>query len=138
MVQTEGKLMSDRSDVLEANARFYRAFQTKSLEAMDQIWAEGEVSCVHPGWPALESRQAILNSYRLILTNAGQDPVLCLNPRIHLRADQALVICEEQVGGGMLVASNLYLRTQQGWRLVHHQASPMMQSAPKPERGPLN
>ena len=130
--------MSDRSDVLEANARFYRAFQTKNVEAMADIWAEGDVTCVHPGWPALESRTAILDSYKLILAHAEQDPVICLNPRLSLRGDQALVLCEEQVGVALLVASNLFLRTAKGWRLVHHQASPLMQSRPREEASRLN
>ena len=130
--------MSDRSDVLEANASFYRAFQTKSLEAMDHIWAEDEVSCVHPGWPALESRPAILESYKMIFGHAEQEPVLCLNPRLVLRGDHALVLCEEKVGPTVLVASNLFLRTPKGWRLLHHQASPLMQSRPQVEAGRLN
>jgi hypothetical protein len=130
--------MSDRSDVLEANASFYRAFQTKSLEAMDHIWAEEEVSCVHPGWPALESRASILDSYKMISSHAEQELVLCLNPRLVLRGDHALVLCEEQVGVSLLVASNLFLRALKGWRLLHHQASPLMQARPNVEAGRLN
>ena len=130
--------MSDRSEILDANARFYRAFQIKSLESMEHILAEDEVSCVHPGWPALESRTAILESYKMIFSHAEQEPVLCLNPRLVLRGDHALVLCEEQVGVSLLVASNLFLRTPKGWRLLHHQASPLMQARPNVEAGRLN
>jgi hypothetical protein len=29
---------------------------------MNRIWADEQVSCVHPGWPILVGRQAVLDS----------------------------------------------------------------------------
>ena len=34
--------MSDTAEVVEANARFYRAFETLDIAEMDQVWDHGE------------------------------------------------------------------------------------------------
>src|SRR5712675_1488203 len=61
--------MTDSDAILAANAAYYRAFSTGDFVAMSRIWADDGVSCVHPGWPALVGRAAILESYRDILGN---------------------------------------------------------------------
>jgi ketosteroid isomerase-like protein len=61
--------MSDEVAILAANAAYYRAFATADFAAMSRIWADNNVSCIHPGWPAMIGRQAILESYREILRN---------------------------------------------------------------------
>ena len=44
--------MSEAHEVEEANARFYRAFETLDLVQMDAVWAHADhAKCVHPGWP---------------------------------------------------------------------------------------
>ena len=44
----------ERARVEEANARFYRAFESLDLREMEGVWAKGEhVKCVHPGWGLL-------------------------------------------------------------------------------------
>src|SRR5687768_7948192 len=59
--------------ILEANEAFYRAFNEKDADAMDRIWAEsGEVACIHPGWNVLEGREAVMDSWRGILSNPAQ------------------------------------------------------------------
>ena len=35
-----------------------------------------------------------------------------------------MVICYEVIEGQALVATNLFRREKDGWKLVHHQASP--------------
>ena len=43
--------MSEEDAVREANDRFYRAFESLKLEAMEAAWAHDErVQCIHPGW----------------------------------------------------------------------------------------
>ena len=43
--------MSDADDVEEANARFYRAFETLDISEMERVWIHAEhARCVHPGW----------------------------------------------------------------------------------------
>jgi hypothetical protein len=57
--------MDDSDAVLAANLEFYRAFTTRDAEAMDALWArQAPVACVHPGWPALTDRDAVMESWR--------------------------------------------------------------------------
>ena len=62
---------SDEAAVLAANAAFYSAFQSLSIEAMDAVWDHEEpVLCVHPGWPLLSGREPVMESWQRIFENA--------------------------------------------------------------------
>ena len=116
--------MSDEPAVLFANDRFYAAFQSRDLEAMDQLWARrAAVACIHPGWPALSGRDDVMESWRGIL--GGQSPaVTCRNAEAFVAGESAFVTCYEVIGDGLLVATNLFVREDGEWRMVHHQAGP--------------
>ena len=52
-------------EVLAANLAFYEAFRSRDADRMSEIWAEGcEVAVIHPGWPSLHGRAAVLDSWR--------------------------------------------------------------------------
>ena len=39
---------------VEANENFYKAFNSRDLDAMKKVWSSNEkVTCVHPGWNPL-------------------------------------------------------------------------------------
>lgn len=62
--------MSEQEAVLAANLAFYQAFAQRDGAAMARLWAErAPVTCIHPGWPALEGRAAVLESWADILAN---------------------------------------------------------------------
>ncbi len=115
--------MTDRDAVLAANAAYYRAFRAGDARAMEDVWADEDVTCVHPGWPLLEGREAVMKSWRRILENPAQDAVTRGEERVVVTGDVARVHCEERVAGATLAATNLFARTPDGWRLVHHHAS---------------
>jgi hypothetical protein len=53
------------------------------------------------------------------------------------------VVCEEELDGGTLIASNLFVREDGSWRLVHHQAGQLVARQPqrrseRPSRSRLN
>ena len=115
--------MDDSDAVLAANLEFYRAFTTRDVTAMDRLWARhAPVACVHPGWPALADREAVMGSWRDILLNPDSPRIVCYDERVFLYGDTALVICEEELAGGTLIASNWFVREEGQWRLAHHQA----------------
>jgi hypothetical protein len=117
-------------DVLDANAAFYRAFASRDLEAMDALWSRhAHVVCVHPGWDALRGRDEVMDSWRAILTGGESPEVGCSHAFAQVHGDVAIVICHEHLPGGHLVATNVFVRESQGWRLVHHQASPLATDA---------
>ena len=117
--------MRDDDDILAANAAYYRAFTNGDLAAMKRIWADDNVSCIHPGWPVIIGREAILESYREILRNPSQERIDARNETVLVAGDEARVICVEFVGGAALAATNLFRRTEGVWRMTHHQASPI-------------
>ncbi len=117
--------MSDEAAILAANAAYYRAFATADFAAMSRIWADDNVSCIHPGWPALIGRQAIVESYRQIFSNPNQERIEPRNETVMVAGDEARVLCVEFVAGAALAVTNLFQRVDGAWRMTHHQASPI-------------
>jgi len=119
-------------EILAANRRFYEAFARADLGAMDDVWARAApVCCVHPGWAALVEREEIMLSWRAILS--GEAPTeLAFGPaEAHASADMAYVVCTETIGEAQLIATNVFVREDDAWKLVHHQAGPVVRKARK-------
>jgi ketosteroid isomerase-like protein len=115
--------MIDNDAVLAANLEFYRAFAARDLAAMDGLWAQrAPVACLHPGWIALKERNAIMESWQGILSNPDAPRIACFDEQVFLYGNAALVLCEEELDGGTLAASNLFIREDDEWRIVHHHA----------------
>lgn len=125
--------MSDEASLLAANAAYYRAFVAADPDGMAAIWGDEEICCIHPGWPPIFGREQVLASFREILRNPMQDPVLRRSERALLCGSEGRIVCIEMVGQAALVATNSFRLVDGAWRLVHHQASPLMvQSEPPP------
>ncbi len=115
--------MNDIEELLAANAEYYRAFNSRDFAAMSRIWADNHVSCIHPGWPALMGRDAVIASYRGILTNPLQERLECSDALAILSGNEGRVICVETVNGMALAVANWFKREGQAWRMIHHQAT---------------
>lgn len=123
--------MSQRPAILFANDAFYTAFATGDLAAMDAVWARrAPVCCIHPGWTALNDRDAIMESWRGILSaNVGDGrrataAIRCVRPEVFLLRDAAWVACHEILPNGILIATNIFVPEDGAWRMVHHHAGP--------------
>lgn len=115
--------MTDQDAVLAANLEFYRAFAARDLTAMDALWAQRvPVACLHPGWTAIKDREAIIESWAGILSNPGAPRIACYDEEAFVYSDVALVLCEEELEGSTLAASNFFVREDGVWRIAHHQA----------------
>ncbi len=127
MTQTPARAatLTDGDAVLTANLDFYRAFSLRNFAAMDALWArEAPVLCLHPGWEAVHGRAMVMESWRAILTDDGERfPIQCHDERVFLYGDVAIVLCEEHLPGGTLAATNIFVREEGRWRMIHHQAS---------------
>jgi hypothetical protein len=92
---------------------------------MEALWAQDvPVACAHPGWAPLTDREAVMSSWRGILGNAGAPGIAFSEPEAFVFGDFAFVLCYEQVGADVLVATNVFLRQGSAWKMVHHQAGP--------------
>lgn len=125
------------ADVLAANERFYAAFAARDLDAMSASWAEEtEVVCVHPGWPPIRGRQEVLASFRSIFEHDESPPIRSESPSVAQHGDAAIVVCRERVGNAVLVATNVFVREGQGWRMSNHHASTLARVPPTPDLDP--
>ena len=113
----------EETKILGANAAYYRAFRMGDDALMGRTWHEGDITCLHPGWPLITGRSAVLASYRRIMSNPDQPPVTCHEEQVFITGDVARVICVEAVAGAQLVATNLFQRAGADWRMIHHHAS---------------
>ncbi len=122
--------MSDKSAILAANAAFYAAFATGDADEMARLWAEDDnVSYIHPGWPAIIGRLAVIGSWRDILGSADRPQITCHDPYAIVTGDSGCVLCVELMGSVALASSNHFRLVNGDWRLSHHQSSPIGLSA---------
>ena len=124
--------MSDADEVEEANARFYRAFETLDITEMDRVWVHGEhARCVHPGWAPLCGWDAIRHSWQTIFTNTQEMRFTLSDVSVSAGEQLAWVTCTENILSDVgsrvsvtaIVATNIFEHTLDGWRLVHHHGS---------------
>jgi uncharacterized protein (TIGR02246 family) len=136
--------LMDNAD--EVEALFYEALQQGDIVKLMSVFAdEDEVSCVHPGGPRLIGSSAIRESFEAIFANG----VIPVQPE-QVRRLNALglavhhVVERVPVGGGgggqrqdaWVLATNVYIKTPVGWRMVSHHASPGLPQAPAENRDP--
>ena len=127
--------MSDIDAVLFANEVFYVSFASGDLDAMDELWSsKAPVSCIHPGWETMSGREDVVESWRSII-RCGAPAIRCREPEVFLYGDTATVLCYEEVEGGFLIATNVFVREAAVWKMVHHQAGP---TRGKPQDDPAN
>jgi len=107
-----------------ANEAFYLAFEAMDYEAMAHLWsARRDIVCLHPGWPALIGRDAVLDSWRSILSNPQQGQVSFYQASAQrISEDSVAVVCYEMAGGSVMVATNVFEFESDRPRMVLHQA----------------
>jgi limonene-1,2-epoxide hydrolase len=124
--------VGDEAELEAANARFYRAFETLDLAEMDKVWAHRDyVKCVHPGWPLVVGWEAVRQSWETIFANTAEMRFTITDVAVVGREEMAWVTCTEnilsQVRGRVSVtsvlATNVFERASDGWRLALHHAS---------------
>ena len=116
--------MDGPAAALAANHAFYRAFNDRDIDAMDAIWARSRpVYCVHPGWNLLEGREAVMESWRRILSDGNQPRVVTGGESAHIMDKIAVVLCREFVAGTPLTSTNLYVLEDNEWKISHHHSS---------------
>jgi uncharacterized protein (TIGR02246 family) len=118
----------------EVEAQFYEALQQGDIQRLMAVWADDdEVVCVHPGGPRVIGTAAIRASFEAIFAG-GAIPVRpeqvrrlhMLASALHHLVERIEVATNEGVQTAWVLATNVYVKTAQGWRLVAHHASPGM------------
>lgn len=124
----------DYAAVREANRGFYEALERLDLQAMERVWlTEDWVKCIHPGWEMITGWPNIRRSWAVIFDSTQAMRIILTDISVHVIGDVAWVSCLENItayhdGGmspGLAQATNIFLRRQGEWFLVHHHASPV-------------
>jgi len=124
---------SEIARVLAANTAFYRAFSDRDLTAMMRLWAEeDEISVLHPGWPMLEGREKVFQSWEGILSNPQSSiDIEFGNGTVEFTDEEAVVKGSEFFGAEVTKVVNVFRRQGNGeWRMVFHGAEAIKLSAP--------
>jgi ketosteroid isomerase-like protein len=116
----------------EVETAFYEALQGGDIDALMACWAdEEEVFCVHPGGPRLVGAEAIRAAFEHMFSNgaihatpARVRKVESLASAVHNVLERIEVLTAEGARHAFVLATNVYHKTPQGWRMVAHHASP--------------
>ncbi len=121
---------SGNADDIEA--AFYEALQTGDIEKLMACWAdEDEIVCVHPGSARLVGPAAVRATFETMFSNGSIQArpikvrkVESMSSSVHSVLERIEVMTEEGPRHAYVIATNVYHKTAQGWRMVAHHASP--------------
>jgi uncharacterized protein (TIGR02246 family) len=118
---------------LDCESAFYECLQKGDAEALMELWADDEeVVCVHPGGPRLvgiarvaQAWQEILSTGALNIRVIDRSVIANLSCAVHHVIEEITVQNEGRMESATVCATNVYLKTPSGWRIVAHHASPV-------------
>ena len=116
----------------ETEAQFYEALQHADLDRVMSVWSDDEdIACIHPGGPRLVGAQAIRSAFESLFANGSVDARISQVRRIvaggfavHHVLEEIRVASPEGPQRAYVLATNIFVKTPQGWRLLAHHASP--------------
>lgn len=116
----------------DVEAQFYDALREADLDKLMGVWADDEeVVCIHPGGPRLVGPAAVRAAFEAVFANGPVQVqpekvrrVQALSAAMHSVIERIALNTPEGVRTGWVMATNVYLKTTQGWRMVAHHASP--------------
>ncbi len=123
---------ADVKSVLAANRRFYDAFGNLDIAEMERVWENSDrVLCVHPGWRLLRGWEDVRKSWEGIFYNTSLMHFNITNAQVIIQGDCAWVSCVENITSVVdaratnfaVQATNIFIRDEGEWRIVHHHAS---------------
>jgi ketosteroid isomerase-like protein len=116
----------------EVENAFYEALQAADIEKLMACWAdEDDIVCIHPGGPRVVGAGAIRAAFDAIFGHTGAIAVRAqairrvdaLASAVHSVVERVEVLTDEGPLHAYVLATNVYHKTAQGWRLVVHHAS---------------
>ena len=116
----------------EAEQQFYEALQLGELERLMAVWGDDdEITCVHPGGHRMVGAAAIRASFETIFAHGSIDVrpekthrLQTMFSAVHSVLERVHMPLELGTQSNWVIATNVYLKTPLGWRIVAHHASP--------------
>lgn len=127
----------------DAEIAFYQAFERADLAAMMAVWAEeDDIVCVHPGGARLTGVVEVRESWRQIFAQGPRLRFRLTDSRvfsgrmlsIHSVYEHVTVAGDPRPANPVL-ATNIYLLSGRGWRMLMHHGSPLA-SEPAAQENP--
>jgi uncharacterized protein (TIGR02246 family) len=112
--------------------QFYEALREGDVDKLMNLWADDDdIVCVHPEGARIVGPTAIRAAFEAMLSNGAID-VRAENVRrvqthasaMHSVVEHLRLMTPDGVRSGFVVATNVYMKLVEGWRLVAHHASP--------------
>lgn len=121
----------------ETEAAFYDAISRADVEGVMALWADEEdIVCIHPGAPRLVGHAAIRAAWESIFEQGGVQirPVqLHITQNVMTSVHNIIEEVHRTVSRQQdihILATNVYMKTAAGWRIVTHHASVVPGEAP--------
>lgn len=123
-------LHNGRAD--DTEAAFYEAMRSGDIDKLMACWAdEDDIVCVHPGGTRLVGLAAIRLAFELLFAHGSLRVraeqvrrVASLGASVHSVLERVEVMTAQGPALAYVIATNIYIKTPQGWRMVAHHASP--------------
>ncbi len=120
----------------DTEAQFYEALQQGDIDKLMAVWSDDdEIVCVHPGGPRFIGAATIRASFEAMFANGVIDAhpekvrrVQTHASAVHNLLERIQVMTDDGPRWGWVIATNVYVKAAQGWRLVAHHASPGTQN----------
>ena len=125
-------MVNDSIEVEKINGKFYEAFESLSIEKMEEVWSHSDNTiCVHPGWALFTGWLAIRESWVRIFENTESMKFVITNTKIRIINDIAMVVCLENIESVIdgenikfgVLATNIFERKNGKWSMIHHHGS---------------
>jgi uncharacterized protein (TIGR02246 family) len=127
----------------DVEARFYDALRQGDIDRLMAVWSDDdEIVCVHPGGQRLVGAGAIRAAFEAMFGHGAINAqprkvhrMQTLASAVHSVLEQVHVMTQDGPRSAWVIATNVYHRTSEGWRLVAHHASPGTQAEPEEAAG---
>ena len=128
----------------DAENAFYESLERGDFELMMAVWGEDEdIVCVHPAGTRIAGQEQVRDSWRRIFASgqrlriqiAQQVTVSGMMVAVH-SVHEVITVAGESRPRPPVIATNVYLRTAAGWRMIVHHASPAPGPATEPPEDP--
>jgi ketosteroid isomerase-like protein len=120
-------------DADDIEAAFYDALQRGDIDKLMACWAdEDDIVCIHPGGPRVVGATAIRATFESMFSDGGTvrawpervRKTVAVGSSVHNVLERVEVLTASGPTVAWVIATNVYHRTAQGWRLVAHHSSP--------------
>jgi ketosteroid isomerase-like protein len=125
----------------DVEAAFYQALETNDLDAMMEVWADDEeVLCIHPNGQRLTGYRQVRDNWAAIF-RSGQRIKVHLSDQVQMSgvmfavhsANENVLVQGEPHARPPVAATNVFLRTGSGWRMIVHHASAVVPPPSRPD-----